>query len=103
MRVPFDRRYELVSLTATSSATLSPVSESGQPGSGGLWKLILPAVHESPDHRLRLVNPAKEEELRTYLRDDLDVDGLNKVHKHLWFAGLPKRARALHHQLMIGR
>ncbi|CAD6584662.1 MAG: hypothetical protein ASARMPREDX12_001718 [Alectoria sarmentosa] len=103
MRVPFDRRYELFSLTATSSATLSPISESGQPGSGGLWKLILPAVHESPDHRLRLVNPAKEEELRTYLRDDLDVDGLNEVHKHLWFAGLPKRARALHHQLMIGR
>jgi hypothetical protein len=37
------------------------------------------------------------------LKDDLDVDRLNKIHKHLWFAGLPRCGRALHHQLMIDR
>ena len=34
---------------------------------------------------------------------DLNVERLNKVHKHLWFAGLPQSARALHHQVMTGR
>ncbi|CAF9934572.1 hypothetical protein IMSHALPRED_009766 [Imshaugia aleurites] len=66
-------------------------------------KLIMPVVHQGQDHVLRLVDPTREEDLRSYVRDDLDVDGLNKVHKHLWFAGLPRCARPLHQQLMIDR
>lgn len=103
MRVPFEQERELFSFTPTSSATSSPPSGSHQLGPTSLGKLILPTVHQGQYHALRLVEPAKEEDLRRYLIDDLDVDGLNKIHKHLWFAGLPQSARALHHQLMIGR
>lgn len=102
MQVPFEQKHELFSFTATSSATSSP-SGSDQPGDARPGRLVLPVVHQSQDHNFRLVIPAKEDDLRGYLREDLDVDSLNKVHKHLWFAGLPKCARPLHHQLMIGR
>ena len=101
--VPFEQRHELFSTTATSSATTPSPSGSSQLGSGSLGRLVLPVVHQGQDHMLSLINPMKEEDLRRYLRGDLDVDGLNKVHKHLWFAGLPQCARPLHHQLMIDR
>ena len=94
MQVPFEKSYELFSTTGTPSNTLSP--SSGSP-------LILPAIQEDQDHTLLLINPAKEEDMRRYLRADLNVDGLNKVHKHLWLAGLPQCARPLHYQLMIDR
>lgn len=88
MQVPFEQNHELFSTTAIPSA---------------IGRLVLPAVHEDQDHELRLIDPTKKDDLREYLRDDLNVDSLNKVHKHLWFAGLPRGARALHHQLLIGR
>ena len=103
MQVPFEQRHELFSTTAIPSATLSPPSASHQPGSARPGRLVLPAVHEDQDHQLRLIDPAQEGDLREYVRDDLSVDSLNKVHKHLWLAGLPRGARALHHQLLIGR
>ena len=103
MQVPFEQRHELFATTATPSAPLPPLSGPNQPGSARAGRLFLPAVYEDQDHNLRLIDPAKEGDLRRYLSDDLNVDSLNKVHKHLWFAGLPQRARTLHHQLMIGR
>ena len=103
MQVPFEQSHELFSTTATSSATLTAPSESDQLGNARVRRLVLPVVRQNPDRVLQLVNPTKEEDLRRYLGDDLNVDNLNKVHKHLWFAGLPHCARALHHQLMIGR
>ena len=88
MQLPFEQKHELFSTTAIPSVT---------------GRLVLPAVYEDQDHKLRLIDPAKKGDLRDYLRDDLNVDSLKKVHKHLWFAGLPRGARALHHQLLIGR
>lgn len=102
-QLPFEQEHELFSNAPFSSATPTPTSESNQPGKASLARLVLPVIRQSQDHILQLVNPAKEEDLRDYLRHDLNVDNLNKVHKHLWFAGLPQCARALHHQLMIGR
>lgn len=103
MPVPFEEEHELFSITATSSAASSPTSASNQPRKTRPGRLVLPVVHQSQDHNFRQVNPAEKEDLRSFLRDDLNVDSLNKVHKHLWFAGLPRCAGPLHHQLMIGR
>ncbi len=102
-RVPFEQRHELFSTTAISSATLSLPSGSDQSGTSKAGILILPAVRQDGHHNLQLVDSAKPEDLQSYLKDDLNVDGLNKIHKHLWFAGLPQCARPLHRQLMIDR
>lgn len=103
MQVPFEKEHELFPTISAPSATSSPSSGSDPPGSARPGRLVLPAFHEDQDHSLRLIDPAKESDLETYLRIDLSVDSLNKIHKHLWFAGLPQGARALHHQLLIGR
>ena len=103
MKIPFEQEHELFSCSATSSSTSSLPSGYGTSNNARVGRLILPVFHQAKDHSLRLIDPTKEVDLQTYLEGDLDVDGLNKVHKHLWFAGLPQRARPLHHQLMIDR
>lgn len=108
MPVPFEQGHELFSTTVNSPVTQSPPCESSQsassqPGRRSPLPLILPAIYQGQDRILQLVGPANGKDLWKYLRADLDVDSLNKVHKHLWFAGLPQCARALHHQLMLGR
>ncbi len=103
MPVPFEQRHELFSTIPIPTATLSLPPGSHHSGTPTTRKLILPAVHQDGYHSLRLVDSAPPQDLQSYLRDDLSVDSLNKVHKHLWFAGLPRCARSLHHQLMIDR
>ena len=103
MQVPFQEQDELFRPTVVSSATSSPPPATSQPSSQATRKLILPAVREGENHTLKSVNSNNDADLRSYLKGDLDVHGLNKVHKHLWFAGLPRCARPLHYQLMIGR
>ena len=105
MQIPFEQIHELFSFTTTSSTPLPSPSPSGPNISGNtrVGRLVLPVVHQDEDHSLRLINSAQEADLRAYLKGDLDVNALNKVHKHLWFAGLPRCARPLHHQLVIGR
>ncbi|KAI9858473.1 MAG: hypothetical protein M1830_006334 [Pleopsidium flavum] len=39
----------------------------------------------------------------TFLSIELDVSRLNELHKHLWLAGLPTGARALHRQKLMDR
>lgn len=94
MKVPFEQRHELFSFTATSPASPSPPSGSNPSGNARVGSLVLPVVHQDKDYSLLLV---ERDDLRTYLEADLDVEGLNKIHKHLWFAGLPQCARPLHH------
>ena len=103
MQVPFEEQDELFSPTVISSATPSSPAATSQLSSRATRRLILPAVCEGENHTLRSVKSNSEADLQSYLKGDLDVDGLNKVHKHLWFAGLPRCARPLHYQLMIGR
>ena len=103
IKIPFEQNHELFSSPATSPSTSSLPSGYNTSNTAGVRRLILPVFHQAKDHSLRLLDPAKEEDLQTYLEGDLDVDGLTKIHKHLWFAGLPQCARPLHHQLMIDR
>ncbi|KAF2803834.1 uncharacterized protein BDZ99DRAFT_163959 [Mytilinidion resinicola] len=59
----------------------------------------LPAVyHGDQDNLVRLGNNHTD-----FVRLDLDVSRLNKIHKYLWLAGRPTCARALHRQKMIER
>src|SRR5437764_1520576 len=96
---PFDKSHELFSLAAGS-----PTS-STQTGTAKRPTLVLPAVQMigQEGHTLKPIIHTSNDDLRGYLKKDLDVDGLNKIHKHLWFAGLPRCGRPLHHQLMVDR
>jgi hypothetical protein len=97
---PFDKSHELFSFEAVSP------SNSTQTGAATRHTLVLPVVQmigEGEDHMLQPIIYTSNDNLRRYLKDDLDVDRLNKIHKHLWFAGLPRCGRPLHHQLMIDR
>lgn len=42
-------------------------------------------------------------DLRAYLESDLQTPRLDKIHKHLWLAGLPRAARPLHRQKLLNR
>ena len=105
MSIPFKKDDELFAAPATSSTALSPPSSSNQSANTGSRRLILPVIHQEQDkqHSLRLIDPAKPQDIQRFLRVDLDVSRLNKIHKHLWFAGLPQCARPLHHQIVIDR
>ena len=37
-----------------------------------------------------------------FLREDLDLSRLNRIHSHLWMCGRPMRARPLHRYKMLG-
>ena len=41
--------------------------------------------------------------LRDWIKEDTNVDRLNKIHKHLWLAGLARPARPIHEQLVMQR
>ena len=92
MSVPFKKKDELFPISATSSAALSLPSTSSQSDNTRLRRLFLPVIRQEQgkQHSLQLIDPAKSEDLQRYLSGDLDVNGPNKIHKHLWFAGLPK-------------
>jgi hypothetical protein len=44
-----------------------------------------------------------DSDVRRFCAAELDVSQLNRIHKHLWLAGLERPARPLHQQLSIGR
>jgi hypothetical protein len=64
--------------------------------------LRVPATYHHK-RTLRIVDRANSATFNEYLRSDMDVSRLNTIHRHLWLAGLPVCARALHHQIRIGR
>ncbi|KAF2193037.1 hypothetical protein K469DRAFT_735099 [Zopfia rhizophila CBS 207.26] len=49
----------------------------------------------------QLLDPRKD--TRTYLKIDLQTPRLNKIHRYLWLAGLPRTARPLHRQRLLLR
>ncbi|KAJ9653416.1 hypothetical protein H2198_007414 [Neophaeococcomyces mojaviensis] len=65
--------------------------------------LVLPVLYQHDDRSFIEIDRARAFECLQYLKFDLNVDRLHKIHKHLWYAGLPHPARTLHHQVMIGR
>lgn len=76
------------------------------PQSQGKLRLCLPALYTwtSPDGKteVKKVDFTDNALFRAYLREQLNLSKLNIIHKHLWYAGLPKRARPLHDQLLRG-
>ena len=44
-----------------------------------------------------------KDNVHRYVSLELDVTRLNSIHRHLWLAGLPRGARPLHKQLLLGR
>ncbi|MCJ1343048.1 hypothetical protein MMC31_001239 [Peltigera leucophlebia] len=66
-------------------------------------ELTLPAVYHDKTGKLQEINCTGNESLPKYLQHELDLSRLDGIHHHLWLAGRPVCARALHRQLMIGR
>lgn len=93
-------RQDPHSLSPPFSKELDPLS-SLSAGDTGV-KIPSPAfpalVHTPKSHFLR-----PKDNILSYLTLEMDVSRLNRIHKHLWLAGLPKGARPLHRQKLIGR
>ena len=49
----------------------------------------------------QLIQPWQEKE--SFLKATLQTPKLDKIHDHLWLAGLPKAARPIHRQKLLGR
>lgn len=68
---------------------------------------VLPTAYHQHDPKskrtwIKRIDSGDDESVREYLRHETNVDRLNTIHKHLWFAGLPRIARPLHEQLTRG-
>ncbi|KAL0937156.1 uncharacterized protein CTRU02_206887 [Colletotrichum truncatum] len=59
---------------------------------------LLPPIFRHDD---RLCDPRRD--VQTFLHSDLRTPKLNKIHRYLWLAGLPRPARSLHRQRLLGR
>lgn len=64
--------------------------------------LVLPGTYHLK-RRVISINRNDASKVNEYMTHDLDVTRLNKIHKHLWLAGLPTASRALHNQVRVGR
>jgi hypothetical protein len=58
----------------------------------------LPTISRTADHQIFLVR----DDVETFLKMELDMSRLNKIHGHLWMAGRPLNARPLQRQKMMG-
>ncbi|KAK5042355.1 hypothetical protein LTR84_012817 [Exophiala bonariae] len=104
-----------ITANATAEPLLSPpfpehlafYSKSGTP-SNAQRPLCLPAIYQhSTDEKvtttLRCIDLQNPTSIHDYLQHELDLSRLDKIFKHLWWAGLPRFARPLHQQVAIGR
>ncbi|KAM0446072.1 hypothetical protein ACHAO4_009517 [Trichoderma viride] len=64
--------------------------------------LVLPGTYHLK-RKVISINKNDTSKVNEYMTHDLDVTRLNKIHKHLWLAGLPTASRALHNQVRVGR
>ncbi|KAF2107128.1 hypothetical protein BDV96DRAFT_616989 [Lophiotrema nucula] len=58
----------------------------------------LPTIFTGKDGRCELAG----DDIKSFLKKDLDLKRLNRIHGHLWMAGRPLRARPLHRYKMEG-
>lgn len=63
----------------------------------------LPAAYRVNNNTLKPLVKDGDEAILDYLSTEWNVDRLNIMHKHLWFAGLARPARPLHYQIVLGR
>jgi hypothetical protein len=66
-------------------------------------QLIFPAAYHTRREGFQELNPEDPAIFKRYLDHEVDVKRLNGIHDYLWLAGLPRPARALSQQLMLGR
>ncbi|KAL7964383.1 hypothetical protein HDV63DRAFT_272825 [Trichoderma sp. SZMC 28014] len=64
--------------------------------------LVLPGTYHH-ERKVISIDEYDDSSIKDYMVRDLDVTRLNKMHKHLWLAGLPTASRALHDQIRVGR
>jgi hypothetical protein len=64
--------------------------------------LVLPGTYHF-EREIISIDANVSSSVREFMVRDLDVTRLNKIHKHLWLAGLPWASRALHNQVRVGR
>lgn len=64
--------------------------------------LVLPGTYHF-NRKIISIDKNVVSSVKKYMACDLDVTRLNKIHKHLWLAGLPSASRALHNQVRVGR
>lgn len=104
MKPPFDESQGLFlsipdQVAYIPSGTLDQIDSPTQP----LPRLILPSAYINDKRTLEVVDRSNSHNFQRYLQHDLNVSRLNKIHKHLWLAGLPQASRQLHSHVMIGR
>ena len=108
LHTPFeDDRSFFVSFSSNgSNASQTPASPIAQ---SPHRKLILPTLYQkvAPQHS-RLPPGAVslttvDGDLHAFFAQELNVSRLNRLHNHLWLAGLERPARPLHQQVAIGR
>ncbi|KAE8360895.1 hypothetical protein BDV27DRAFT_34159 [Aspergillus caelatus] len=99
--------YPIVDEAALSSTTIHPSPEKKQspspPFSTGA-SICMPSAHIHPagvNFQYKLIKP--HEDLYAYLEVDLTTPKLNRIHRFLWLAGLPRPARPLHRQKLMNR
>ena len=66
-------------------------------------QLIFPAAYHTRRGGFQELKQEDPAIFKQYLDHELDVKRLNGIHDHLWLAGLPRPARPLSQQLMLGR
>lgn len=67
------------------------------------FQLYWPAAYRDSNDEFCTLDAADNDAMNRYIRRDLDLSRLLRIHRHLWLAGLPKSARPLHHQLLMER
>ncbi|KAI0438616.1 hypothetical protein F4803DRAFT_565145 [Xylaria telfairii] len=80
----------------SNSGLVPPFSKAHAPRSS--TPILFPhAFRQNSD----LFDPRKD--IHAFLRNELEPSKLNKIDRHLWLAGLPRPARFLHRQRLLGR
>ena len=90
------------SLVAAAQSEVSTSGSLNTPGPSSSIPLVFPAGYHH-GNRFFPLQSDRSDELGRYLARSLDVSRLNRIHKHLWFAGLERPARALHRCISAGR
>ena len=81
------------------SKELGPFAETDPLKSYDPAGLVLPALVQLSGGKFIV----PKHDLRRYLTSELDVSRLNRINHRLWLAGLPRGARPLHKQILLGR
>ena len=98
MSAPFSEKDALFGPPlASNNSALSPTR------SPHLMTLTLPTISNTRGPTVLRIDHSNSAQLRAFLTEELDVTRLNRLDKHLSYAGLERACRPLHHQIMLGR